>query len=274
MISGTNYELIDLLCEFDEKDYETYDDEDDTEYLDDSEPIIVSQKELDDIKNENTYDEMTYDEASSTITFNVTKKGGYTIESKFLKLEPTVKCVKFTGESLTFITDGTQNAFDFDSSSVDVVVNNNLDIHVTNRVDLTINKTALVAHKITIGETGCLRCSNYKYGITTTEDIDVNGELDVSGVTSAIYYYSSTNNGKYVNVASGRNLYIQEVKKTLTDSHILEKDCGKHLAICKSSTDIADFISCFGICQKSVRFVNERVQPRNICFFVVRLSEH
>ena len=187
--------------------------------------------------------EMFYDESTSSIVFNVTKQGGYTLNCKYFKVDSSIASVKFMGEPLTIITDGSQNALDLNYDTCNLTVENELDIHVAERINTSVDKSGVLAHKIVVGPTGCLRSSNYRYGIYTKDDIDVNGQLDVSGVNSAIYYSSSINNEKYVNVADGHNLYVKEAKKTLTNSRILEKDCGKHLSICVSTTDVKDFIS-------------------------------
>ena len=96
-----------------------------------------------------------------------------------------------------------------------------------------------IAFYTIVNKKGVLRVNNFTYGFYVPGSFQIDGELEASGTTSAIYNLS----GGIVNVGEDRSVYVKEVLQTVANNKLSFGACGKHLAICDSLSTIKSFIT-------------------------------
>ncbi len=191
---------------------------------------------------------LSVDTKTSTMTFEVTKEGGYTFENVILEITSNTKnTVLFTGEPLTIIApDGNKGdglvvtGATGTGSMATMIVDNDLSV-IYPSTYASCTKSGLKESIVTINEGASLTIEGYDYGIWAHyTPITVNGTLNISAKTQAIETSNSSNsrtivvpddhdisfNGAFVR--TGGNSSTAEIKSASVKTLTIEPTTGPH----------------------------------------------
>ncbi len=163
--------------------------------------------------------ELSVDTSTSTMTFDVTKEGGYTFENVLIDIPSctTNKCI-FTGEPLTVIApdgdkgDGISFSCSATTSPKNLMataeISNHLSIIYPSTHTKASSKSGLKESFLTINEGASLTIDGYANGIWACyTPITVNGTLDVTASTQAVTSSSSSKN-RIINVPDEHDVFF------------------------------------------------------------------